>query len=101
MNIADKIKSNKPTLVNFHATWCMPCLMMKPNIEETAQTLGDKIHYERIDIDENPELANLLQIRSVPTTIVFKDGEVKWRQSGIFPASALIGLVEEQLEPNV
>jgi thioredoxin 1 len=95
MNIADKIKSDKPTLVNFHATWCSPCIMMKPHIEEAAQTLGDKIHYERIDIDQNRDLAELFQIRSVPTTIIFKDGDIKWRQSGIFPASALIQLVEK------
>lgn len=97
MDIKDKIKSDKPTLVNFHATWCSPCIMMKPYIEEAAHTLGDKIHYERIDIDQNPDLADLFQIRSVPTTLIFKDGAIKWRQSGVFPASALVGLVEKQL----
>lgn len=95
MNIEDKIKSDKPTLVNFHATWCSPCIMMKPYIEEAAYRLGDKIHYERIDIDQNPDLADSFQIRSVPTTLIFKDGEIKWRQSGIVPTSALIQSVEE------
>lgn len=91
------IKSEKPTLVNFHAIWCGPCVMMKPNVEEAAEKLGSKIHYDRIDIDQERDLAELFQIRSVPTTIIFKDGEVKWRQSGIFPSSALIALVEELL----
>lgn len=97
MNLTEKINSEKPTLVNFHATWCMPCIMMKPSVEEAATTLGDKIHYERIDIDEFPEIAGALQIRSVPTTIIFKGGEVRWRQSGIFPARELVRLVEESL----
>ncbi|QNL52207.1 thioredoxin family protein [Olivibacter sp. SDN3] len=100
MDIAEKIKSDKPTLVNFHAVWCGPCHMMKPNIEEAATTLGDKIFYEWIDIDEHQELAQLFQIRSVPTTIIFKDGEVKWRQSGIFPANEIVRLVEENIEPK-
>lgn len=97
MNLAEKIKSDKPTLVNFHAVWCSPCVMMKPNIEEAANKLGDKIHYERIDIDQYQELADLLQIRSVPTTILFKNGEIKWRQSGVLPASALMQAAEQQL----
>ncbi|WP_426791502.1 thioredoxin [Sphingobacterium sp. WOUb80] len=95
MQLTDKIKSDKPTLVNFYATWCGPCNMMKPQVEEAAQELGDRIHYDRIDIDQNPELAELLQIRSIPTTIVFKNGQVNWRQTGILPASSIIKLVEE------
>lgn len=95
MNLADKIKSDKPTLVNFYATWCGPCVMMKPNVEEAAKQLGSNIHFDRIDIDQEGDMAELFQIRSVPTTIIFKEGEVKWRQSGIFPSSALIALVEE------
>lgn len=97
MNLSEMIISDKATLVNFHATWCGPCLMMKPNLDEVVKRFGDKIFYERIDIDQNRELAESLNIRSVPTTIIFKNGEVKWRQSGVFPASEIIRLVEENL----
>lgn len=95
MDLAEKIKSEKPTLVNFHATWCNPCVMMRPHVEEAAEKLGDNINYERIDIDQHQELAQMFQIRSVPTTMIFKNGEILWRESGIFPASALIQLLEE------
>lgn len=97
MSLSDMIKSEKPTLVNFHATWCGPCHMMKPNLDEVVEKVGDKISYERIDIDENRDLAELFQVRSIPTTIIFKNGEVKWRQTGIFPSSEITRLINENL----
>lgn len=97
MNLSEMIKSDKPTLVNFHATWCGPCHMMKPNLDEVVNDVGHKIFYERIDVDQNKELSELFQVRSIPTTIIFKNGEIKWRQSGIFPANEIIRLVEENL----
>lgn len=97
MNLAEAIRSDKPTLVNFHATWCGPCKMMKPHLDEVVKEYKDAINYERIDIDQNTELAREFGIRSVPTTIIFKNGEVKWRQSGIFPANEIIRLVSENL----
>lgn len=97
MNLIDKIKSEKPTLVNFYAIWCGPCHVMKPNLDEVIEKIGDKISYERIDIDENRNLTEQYQIRSVPTTLIFKNGEIKWRQAGIFPSNEIIRLVEENL----
>ncbi|GIQ61246.1 thioredoxin [Flavobacterium collinsii] len=97
MSLSDMIKSEKPTLVNFHATWCGPCHMMKPNLDEVVEKVGDKISYERIDIDENRGLAELFQVRSIPTTIILKNGEVKWRQTGIFPLSEITRLINENL----
>lgn len=97
MNLAELIKSNKPTLVNFHATWCGPCKIMKPNLDEVVNKYQNQINYERFDVDQNTELAKQFQIRSIPTTIIFKNGEVKWRQSGVFPANEIIRLVSENL----
>ncbi|MEK6511192.1 thioredoxin family protein [Myroides odoratimimus] len=98
MNIADKIKSEKPTVVNFYATWCMPCATMKPQIEAAANELGDKIHFERIDIDQSRDLAEVFQVRSIPTTIIFKEGEIKWRQAGVYPSDEIVKLVEQILD---
>lgn len=95
MSLSDQIKSNIPTLVNFHATWCGPSHMMRPNIDEVVNKLGDKIVYERIDIDQNRNLAEQYQVRSVPTTIIFKDGEIKCRQAGA--SNEIIRLLEENL----
>jgi thioredoxin 1 len=98
MNLLESIKSDKPTLVNFHATWCMPCKIMKPNLDQVVQKLGNEIQYERIDIDQNRDLASAFQISSVPTTILFRNNEVVWRASGIYPATAITGLLEQAMQ---
>ncbi|REC47533.1 thioredoxin family protein [Chryseobacterium pennipullorum] len=100
MNLDEIIKSDKPTLVNFHATWCMPCVMMKPQLEEVVESIGDQIQYERIDIDQNHELASHLQIRSVPTTMIFQSNELKWRESGIYSSESLIKILSDLLKSN-
>lgn len=97
MNLANKIDSEKLTVLNFHATWCGPCIAMKPHLEETVKKYGEAIHYERVDIDQNPGLAQLFEIRSVPTTIIFKKGQVKWKHSGVVPSTELSRIVAENL----
>lgn len=97
MNLANKIESEKLTVVNFHATWCGPCIAMKPHLEETVKKFGETIHYERVDIDQNPGLAQLFEIRSVPTTMIFKKNEMKWKHSGVLPSSELSKMVSENL----
>ena len=77
------INSSKPTLVDFYADWCGPCKVMSPIIEQTKNSLGDEATVLKINIDNNVEVARKYQIRSIPTLLIFKEGEVVWRQSGV------------------
>ena len=77
------INSDKPTLVDFYADWCGPCKVVSPIIEQTKNTLGDTATVLKINIDNNQEVARKYQIRSIPTLMIFKEGEVVWRQSGV------------------
>ena len=86
---SDIIKGEKPVLVDFYAEWCGPCKMMKPVLEELRKLMGDSIRILKIDIDKNPDLANKLQVRSVPTLILYKGGKQVWRQSGAMMAHQL------------
>jgi len=86
-------KSEKPTLVDFHAEWCGPCHMMKPILEKLKEEMGDAIRIIKIDIDKNPALANQYDVRSVPTLAVFKSGQLKWMQAGVRQVAELKGVI--------
>ncbi len=83
------INEDKPTLVDFFATWCGPCRMQGPILEDVKKRVGDAANIIKIDIDQNGPLAAQYNVRSVPTLIMFKKGEVVWRTVGLQQADVL------------
>lgn len=78
----DVINSNQLTLVDFYATWCGPCKMMHPVLEQLKADLGDSIRIIKLDVDKSGDIAEAYRIQSVPTLMLFHRGEMLWRQSG-------------------
>ena len=99
-SFSELIHSEIPVLVDFSAEWCGPCKMLAPILKELKSKVGDAVKIIKIDIDANEELANSLQIRSVPTLIVFQNGEAKWRESGVLTVVLLEGVLKEFMLKN-
>jgi thioredoxin 1 len=94
---SDVIQSDKPVLVDFFATWCSPCKQMAPTIEQIAQDHKDSLKVMRIDVDYNPEVSAKYQVMQIPTLILFKDGEPKFRHTGLMPYRQLSSNVDTHL----
>jgi thioredoxin 1 len=92
---SDIIKSDTPTLVDFFAEWCGPCKIMKPILEELKSKVGVGITILKIDVDKSPNAAAAYQIQSMPTLLLFKNGEIKWRQSGVVTAKQLMEVLKQ------
>lgn len=98
---SELISGDQPVLVDFFATWCGPCQMMQPILEDTARQLGEKIKIVKVDVDRNPLAASKFQVRGVPTLILFHKGEAIWRQSGVVPSHQLVKIIDGYLTEKV
>lgn len=96
-NFHDIINSDKPVLVDFYADWCGPCKMMAPILVDVAKQVGDGAMVVKVDVDKNQQAAAVYKIQGVPTFIIFKNGEVKWRQSGVLQTSHLVELLKQYM----
>lgn len=91
------LKSDKPVMVDFWAQWCGPCLQIAPMIEELAEEFQDRIVIGKMDVDNNPNVPSQYDIRSIPTLIFFKNGQVVDKQVGAVPKAALQKKLNNQL----
>jgi thioredoxin 1 len=94
MKFNELIRSEQPVLVDFYAEWCSPCHMMGLILKEVISKVNGKARIIKINIDKNPAAAARYGVRSVPTLIVFKKGEIRWRSSGVVPKDQLIGILQ-------
>lgn len=97
MTFNEIINQDKPVLVDFFAEWCGPCKIQDPVLDEVKERVGENAAIIKIDVDKNPQVASQFAIRGVPTLIIFKNGEIKWRQSGVFQANELERLIKENI----
>lgn len=88
------IKSTPLVLVDFSATWCGPCQQLGPILEGVAKQMGQKVRIVKIDVDKNQGIATKMNVRGVPTMILYKNGQQVWRQSGVLPENELVKLIE-------
>jgi len=91
------IQGEKPVLVDFYADWCGPCKVMAPILSQLKNNMKDSLTIIKVDVDKNPQAANAFQVQGIPTLILFKNGEIKWRQSGVVDIGQLQGVVQQYI----
>ncbi len=96
-SFSEIIKSDTPTLVDFYATWCGPCKAMSPVLDQLKSKMGDSVRVLKIDVDKNPAIATKLNVRGVPTFVLYKSGNVVWRQSGGMDINTLISKIKSSI----
>ena len=90
----DVINSGQLVLVDFYATWCQPCKMMHPILQQVKEVLGESIRIIKVDVDKYGETASLYRVQSVPTLMLFRRGEVLWRTSGVVQKADLLATID-------
>ena len=91
------INSEKPVLVDFFAEWCGPCKTMAPIISKVKTQIGDKASIIKVDVDKNPAAASTYQVRGVPTLILFKKGQIVWKESGVISEQQLASVIKQHI----
>ncbi|MGN1270349.1 MAG: thioredoxin [Clostridia bacterium] len=87
------LQSEKPVLIDFWASWCGPCRMMSPVVDNIAETMGDKVKVCKVNIDENQELAEKYEVMTIPTFLVIKNGKETGRTIGVQPKEDILKLI--------
>jgi len=87
------ISSNQPVLVDFYADWCAPCRMMAPILQQVSGEMEGKVKVVKVNVDKNREAATKYGIRSIPTLILFQNGEIKWQGVGVIQADQIKQIV--------
>ena len=95
LSFKELINSGKPVLVDFFAEWCGPCKMMAPILEDLKKRMGDEAYIIKIDVDQNPGAAAAFQVQGVSTLILFHNGSIAWRQSGVVQAAYLEKIIRQ------
>ena len=95
-NFDSIINSDKPVLIDFFATWCGPCKTLAPILKQVKDNLGERITILKIDVDKNQELASKYQVRGVPTMVLFQNGKLLWRESGVLSQDEIIKTILEK-----
>lgn len=95
MTFAELTNSEKPVLIDFYADWCAPCRAMKPVLEDLKAQLEERVTIYKIDVDQNPSIAERYKIMSIPTLMIFKKGKPVWRKSGMASSVELQQVVSE------
>ena len=91
----DLINAPQPVLVDFYADWCGPCKAMNPVIKEVAQSIQGKARVIKVDIDKSDEAARSYGVQAVPTFILFKNGKIVWRHSGMIDKNSLLNVIQQ------
>lgn len=94
-NLTEILNGDTPVLIDFFAEWCGPCKMMTPVLKDLKDDLGDEVIILKIDVDKNNAIAAKYQIKGVPTFMIFKQGKMLWRQSGMLQKQDLIELINK------
>ncbi len=96
-NFDSIINDSRPVIVDFHALWCGPCKVQSPILSEIASEFGERVRVIKIDVDQNPALARKYNIQGVPTVILFKNGKLVWRQSGVASKGQLRDIIKQHV----
>jgi len=95
MMFSEIINSDKPVLVDFFAEWCGPCKTMAPILKDVKKEVGDAVTIIKVDVDQSPQAARAYQVQGIPTLILFKNGKILWRQSGVVAKAGLVEVIKK------